>query len=120
MQKGHSQDERRQHLRLDYSRLISFSHHDPSDNIEVPGKMAAVKDISEAGVLIETAEAFQLGTRLNLDIAFEQEKIVRVLGEVVHVRKSANGLNDVGVKFEKLKKGDKTFLKKFIDACNKP
>lgn len=116
MQKKGTPEERRECLRLDYSRLISFTHHDPDNQVAIPGRMAAIKDISEAGVLLETAEIFESGNQLDLDIAFEQEKIVRVQGEVVHVRKSAGGLYDVGVRFKKVKKSDRVYIKNFIEA----
>ena len=33
-------DEKRRHLRFDYSRLISFTHYDSHNDIEIPGRMA--------------------------------------------------------------------------------
>lgn len=116
MVKDSSPTEKRRHIRLDYSRLISFTHYADDSQVRIPGKMAAVKDVSEAGVLIQTAELLDAGDVLDLDIAFEQEKIVQTQGTVVHSRKAAEpGLFDTGVKFSKVEKDDLAYLKEFVE-----
>lgn len=79
--------DKRQYLRLGYSRLISFTHYDPDSLVEIPGKLPAIHDLSEAGVFIESAVAFEPGNVIDLDIAFEQDKIILAQGEVVHCKK---------------------------------
>jgi len=108
--------EKRRHLRFDYSRLISFTHYDPANDVEIPGRMAAVHDLSESGILIQTAEQLEPGNILDLDIAFEQEKIIRAQGEVVHQRKGGKGLSYTGIKFTKIDAADLEYLKAFVDS----
>ncbi len=107
--------EQRQYLRLGYSRLISFTHYDPDSLVEIPGKMAAVHDLSESGVLIESAVAFEPGNVIDLDIAFEQDKIILAQGEVVHCKKTRKGLYRTGIKFLRIEGDQLAYLKKFLD-----
>ena len=108
--------EKRRYLRLEYSRLISFTHYDTESLIEIPGKMAAVKDLSEEGILIETAEAFEPGNVIDLDIAFEQDKIITAQGEVVHSFKTKKkGLQNVGIKFLRINEDGLAYLKNFVE-----
>jgi len=108
--------EKRKHIRLHYSRLISFVHYNANNHLETPGGMAAVKDLSQAGVLVETGVAFSPGDKLEMDIAFEQEHIIAAQGEVIHIRKTNKTVYKAGVKFSKIKKKDLTYLRGFIDG----
>ena len=108
--------EKRQYLRLGYSRLISFTHYDPDSLVEIPGKMAAVHDLSESGVLIESAVAFEPGNVIDLDIAFEQDKIILAQGEVVHCQKARKGLYRTGIKFLRIESNQLAYLQKFLDS----
>ena len=107
--------EQRQYLRLGYSRLISFTHYDPDSLVEIPGKMAAVHDLSESGVLIESSVAFEPGNVIDLDIAFEQDKIILAQGEVVHCKKTRKSLYRTGIKFLRIEGDQLAYLKKFLD-----
>jgi hypothetical protein len=107
--------EKRQYLRLGYSRLISFTHYDTDSLVEIPGKMAAVHDLSESGVLIESAVPFEPGNVIDLDIAFEQDKIILAQGEVVHCKKNKKGLYKTGIKFLRIEGDQLSYLKKFLN-----
>ena len=111
--------EKRHYLRLDYSRLISFTHYDPDSLVEIPGKMAAVHDLSESGVLIESAVVFEPGNVIDLDIAFEQDKIIPAQGEVVHCEKTGKNLYRSGIKFLRIEDKNLAYLKKFLDSQGK-
>jgi len=111
--------EKRQYLRLGYSRLISFTHYDPDSLVEIPGKMAAVHDLSESGVLIESAVVFEPGNVIDLDIAFEQDKIILAQGEVVHCKKTGKSLYRAGIKFLRIDDEQLAYLKKFLDSQGK-
>ena len=111
--------EQRQYLRLGYSRLISFTHYDPDSLVEIPGKMAAVHDLSESGVLIESAVAFEPGNVIDLDIAFEQDKIILAQGQVVHCKKTKESLYRTGIKFLRIDDEQLGYLKKFLDSQGK-
>ena len=108
--------EQRQYLRLGYSRLISFTHYDPDSLVEIPGEMATVYDLSESGVLIESAVVFEPGNVIDLDIAFEQDKIILAQGEVVHCKKTKAGLYRTGIKFLRIDCDHLAYLKKFLDS----
>jgi len=111
--------EQRQYLRLGYSRLISFTHYDPDSLIEIPGKMAAVHDLSESGVLIESSVAFEPGHVVDLDIAFEQDKIILAQGEVVHCEKTRKSIYRTGIKFLRINEEELGYLRKFLDSQDK-
>ncbi|HNR13210.1 MAG TPA: PilZ domain-containing protein, partial [Thermodesulfobacteriota bacterium] len=95
--------EKRRYLRLHYSRLISFIQYDTNNQIEIPAGMAAVKNLSEAGILIEAANVLKPGDPIDLDIAFEQEKIIPTRGEVVYTKKVNRTRLNAGIKFTKIK-----------------
>jgi|LQYC01.1.fsa_nt_gi c-di-GMP-binding flagellar brake protein YcgR len=107
--------EKRQYLRLGYSRLISFTHYDPDSLVEIPGNMAAVHDLSQSGVLIESAVAFDPGNVIDLDMAFEQDKIILAQGEVVHCKKTGKNLYRAGIKFLRIEDEHLAYLKKFLN-----
>jgi|GEM_PF-1515913 len=107
--------EKRRYLRLEYSRLISFTHYDNESLVAIPGKMAAVKDLSEQGMLIETAEKLEPGNVLDLDIAFEQDKIIPTQAEVVHSRRVKKNIYHTGVKFLRIDEVDLIYLKNFLE-----
>ena len=108
--------DKRKHLRLHYSRLISFVRYDPEGYVEMPEGMAAIKDLSQAGILVETGVAFKPGDRIALDIAFEQEKVILTYGTVVHIRKTPDGLHEAGLRFTKIRPKDLAYLKGFVDG----
>ena len=107
--------EKRQFLRLGYSRLISFTHYDPDSLVEIPGNMAAVHDLSQSGVLIESAVAFEPGNVIDLDMAFEQDKIILAQGEVVHCKKTRKYLYRTGIKFLRIDEKELAYLRKFLN-----
>lgn len=107
--------EKRQYLRLGYSRLISFTHYDTNSFVEIPGKMAAVHDLSESGVLIESSVPFEIGNVIDMDMAFEQDRIILAQGEVVHCEKSKKFLYRAGLKFLRIHDKDLVYLKNFLD-----
>ena len=78
--------------------------------------MAAVQDLSQSGILIQTAEKLEPGNIIDLDIAFEQDKIIRAQGEVVHNRQTGEGLTYTGIKFTKIDAGDIEYLKSFVSS----
>jgi hypothetical protein len=78
-----------------------------------------VHDLSEAGVLIESAVAFEPGNVIDLDIAFEQDKIILAQGEVVHCKQTRERLFRTGIKFLRINNEDEAhiaYLKKFLDS----
>ena len=69
---------KRQYLPLGYSWQIFFTHYDLDSLVEILGKMAAVQvhGPSVTGVLIESAVAFEFGNVSDLDMAFDEDKII--------------------------------------------
>lgn len=114
--KAQNQQEKRQYLRLHYSRLISFVCYDADNHTERPAGMAAIKNLSEAGILIETGTGFEPGDKLDLDIAFEQDKIIPARGEIVHTKKGRKSISNVGIRFTKINKKDLKYLRRFLEG----
>ena len=108
--------EKRKYLRLHYSRLISFIYYGAKNRVEMPGGMAAVKNLSETGIMIETGVGFKVGDKLDLAIAFEQDKIIQAFGEVIHIRELNPAIYNAGVRFTKIGKKEFTYLKGFVDG----
>jgi hypothetical protein len=108
--------DKRKHLRLHYSRLISFVYYDRKGHLERPEGMAAIRDLSQAGILVETGVPFEPGDNLALDIAFEQERIIPTHGKIIHIRKTTDGLYEAGLRFTKIRPKDLAYLKGFVDG----
>ena len=109
--------DKRKHLRLHYSRLISFVRYDREGRVETPEGLAAIRNLSQAGILVETGGvSLKPGDSIALDIAFEQEKIIPTYGTVVHIRKTADGLHEAGLRFTKIRQKDLAYLEGFVDG----
>jgi c-di-GMP-binding flagellar brake protein YcgR len=97
-----------------------------------PAKESKLKDVSGGGMLIESKEAYEMGTILQLEINLEgwykhrssffkstTEKAnepLTVIGEVVRIEKFDDNTYDIGIRFTNVYDDDHTSLIKYINS----
>ena len=121
--------ERRHYQRIPLEASLSFqelSFHKGG----VPSS-SSYKDVSGGGLLLDSAQAFPLGTLLKLELRVPgwgryqnhfgpvQDAEVRplvALGKVVRVEQMDSGSYELGIKFQNVYPDDLEALKKFLEA----
>ncbi len=105
--------DRREFLRYEYAKPLHFSIvSSPKDRNSTPNLVNAItKNLSASGILFQTKEIPDIASLLILDLDFKTAKICReierramiinnkLLGKVVRIEDSENGMCDVGVAF---------------------
>jgi len=106
-------NDRREFLRYEYAKPLHFSIvSSPKDRNSTPNLVNAItKNLSASGILFQTKEIPDIASLLILDLDFKTAKICReierramiinnkLLGKVVRIEDSENGMCDVGVAF---------------------
>ena len=67
-------------------------------------------DLSEGGAKVETHRKLAKGTKLDLDIAID-DNVISVQGEVLHAEELKNGLFGTGIRFTSITEKDRKFLR---------
>jgi hypothetical protein len=78
-----------------------------------------VKEISQSGVIIQTAHQLNIGSMVLLELSFKSCDPVRFMGIVVSCRMSQGQVPanyDIGVEFSELTDRDRSLLTRFIDC----
>ncbi len=112
-------DERRRHLRINHSQIVSYTHYNDVDEVDKTGGVGTTADISLSGVLIRIADEFEINTKIDLDISLG-ELMIRTSGRIMRVLTVEGGLYDVGIQFEDIDEGDLERLKEFFTERNIP
>jgi c-di-GMP-binding flagellar brake protein YcgR len=110
---------RRRHMRINHSQIVSYTHYTKEEEIDRAGGIGTTSDISLGGVLIRIADEFSLGTRIELEISMGDE-LIFAQGAIVRVTKVSDGLYDVGVMFIDISSEDTRRLKGFFTERNIP
>lgn len=91
--------ERRRVPRRRAIHLVSLRQSGEANPDEVAVILGRTLALSPGGATIETNEALEIGTRMDLELAVDAE-IVEAHGKVVHVDPDSEGRFEVGVKFD--------------------
>ena len=75
--------------------------------------MARTLNISQSGILIETAHIMATG-RISLMSAGAQDKLVKIIGQVVYSRENGIGMYETGISFEGTDAENIDFAKKLV------
>ena len=100
--------ERRRHHRRTVACLLSFDEEAANGRVIRAG-VGRMVDVSNSGLCVETDETLEVGRRLRLEIAVDEE-IVRATVQVVHVMPLDGGLYAVGATFESVREKDRARL----------
>ena len=104
--------DQRKHSRVPTSNLISFELYD--DNGELLNQsMARALNISQSGILIETAHIITT-QRISLMSAGARDELVKIKGRVVYCRENGVGMYETGIRFEGSEKENIAFAKKLV------
>jgi len=104
-------EEKRKHARVT-SLNLSYFCLDKNDEIVKQG-MGRTLNVSESGILLETAFPIDSGHTVLLNIGLEED-IVDIKGKPIHTKKNDQGLHEVGIQFLKINETTRKTLKKYI------
>ncbi len=104
--------DQRKHPRVPTSNLISFNVYDEDGRL-VNHSMAKALNISQGGILIETALMLQ-SDRISLMSADTQNKLVEVKGRVRYSRENEYGMFETGISFEGTHDENVEFAKRLV------
>ena len=106
-----SRDQRR-HPRVPTSNLISFKLY--NDNVELLNQsMARALNISQSGILIETAHIITV-ERISLMSADADNGLIKIKGRVIYSRETGIGMFETGIRFAGTEKENVAFAKKLV------
>lgn len=100
--------ERRRAPRRPLLYLTTFTPAQAGEPSDIVG-LGRTRDVSQAGLRLETDRGLSQGAVVDLDIAIE-ERIVHAEGEVVHVQAEKDGLYSIGIRFTSISPGDRSTL----------
>ncbi len=104
--------DQRKHARVPTSNLISFNVYDEDGGL-ANQSMAKTLNISQGGILIETAIMLKPG-RISLMSADAENKLVEVKGRVRYSRKNESGMFEIGISFEGTHDENVEFAKRLV------
>ena len=104
--------DQRKHPRVPTSNLISFKLYDDNGKL-LNQSMARTLNISQSGILIETAHIMATG-RISLMSAGAQDELVKIKGRVVYSRENGIGMYETGIRFEGSEKENIAFAEKLV------
>ena len=103
--------EKRKHARFTALNLSYFCL-DQNDKIVKQG-MGRTLNVSESGILLETAFPIDSSHTVLLNIGLE-EAIVDIKGKAIHSKTNDQGLHEVGIQFLEMNETTRKTLKKYI------
>ena len=104
--------DQRKHPRVQTSNLISFKLYDDNGKL-LNQSMARALNISQSGILIETAHIITT-ERISLMSAGARDELVKIKGCVVYSRENGIGMYETGISFEGSEKENVAFAKKLV------
>ena len=109
--------DQRKHPRVPTSNLISFKLYDDNGNL-LNQSMARALNISQSGILIETACIITVG-RISLMSADTDNSLVKIKGQVVYSRENGIGMYETGISFDGTEKENIEFAKKLVKVFHR-
>ena len=104
--------ERRKHVREDSVHLIYFEAPE-DDYIGAPDGMGRTVNVSEGGLLLETAQPFDAGQEIYVTVGIEEQTIL-VKARVAHSVEQDSGVYQTGVEFLRIEPTAEQVLEQFI------
>ena len=89
--------DRRKHVRLETSNLISYESIDKDDKI-VSNSMGKALNVSRSGILLETAHliAAEYVSLMTVDL---DNNLIQLKGQLIYCRETDSGLYQAGIRF---------------------
>jgi hypothetical protein len=103
--------ERRKFIRRDFSLPMHYTGYEASLNTSVS------KDVGEQGIKFSSNKFIPVLTRLMLNVFFQQAEPLKLLGEVVWIRKLPHlDMYSIGTRFVNLSEEQKRNLSEYLDV----
>jgi len=101
------------HKRLETLNLVSLSHKDPDGRVdlEIVGRTL---DLSEGGILLECSQPVPSENREVEVILGIREHVIKVKGDIVHMRELEEGNVGLGIAFKDLSAEDARIITGFM------
>lgn len=102
------------HKRLESLNLVSLSHKDPDGRVdlEIVGRTL---DLSEGGILLECSKPVPSENREVEVILGIREHVIKVIGEIVHMRDLDDENTGLGIAFKNLSADDARIITDFMN-----
>jgi len=103
------------HKRLETLNLVSLSHKDPDGRVdlEIVGRTL---DLSEGGILFECSQAVPSENKEVEVILGIKEHVIKITGEIVHMRDLEDGNVGLGIAFRDLSEDDAHIITAFMSG----
>lgn len=101
------------HRRLESVNLVSLSHKDSDGRVDME-TVGRTLDLSEGGILVECSQAVPSENREVDVILGIKENVVRVKGEIVHMRDLEDKNVGLGIAFRNLSEEDAQVITGFM------
>ena len=101
------------HKRLETLNLVSLSHKDPDGRIDME-TVGRTLDLSEGGILLECSQAVPSENREVEVILGIRENVIKVKGEIVHMRELEEGNFGLGIAFRDISESDALIITGFM------
>lgn len=101
------------HKRLETLNLVSLSHKDPEGRVdlEIVGRTL---DLSEGGILLECSQMVPSDNKEVEVILGIREHVIKVTGDIVHMRDLEDGNIGLGIAFRNLSTEDARIISHFM------
>lgn len=109
-------DRDRQHERVEKQHFIVVKTYDEDGEL-VEGYTGTTLNVSEGGALVETENPLPFLSKVDLTLALD-EVLIKLTGEVAHLKKREDGLVEMGFKFIDIKQEELNQLQKALKANN--
>lgn len=104
---------KRRYMRVDFSTNIQVKQISIDENFD--SQPARAKNLSLTGILFEAAMPYEIGTKIQLQIPFDEfNETILVLGTVVRIEFFENNRYDIGVSFLEMDKNSKNEISRFL------
>ncbi|MGD8353284.1 MAG: PilZ domain-containing protein [Pseudomonadota bacterium] len=101
------------HKRLETLNLVSLSHKDPDGRVDLE-TVGRTLDLSEGGILLECSQRVPSESRDVEVVLGIREHVIKVTGEIVHMRDLDEGNIGLGIAFKNLSDEDARVIIDFM------
>ena len=101
------------HKRLETLNLVSLSHRDPEGRVDLE-TVGRTLDLSEGGILLECSQEVPSDNKEVEVILGIREHVIKVTGDIVHMRDLEEGNIGLGIAFRDLSTEDARIISDFM------
>lgn len=103
----------REHPRVERILLTAVEQYNVTGEL-AESRIGRTLNVSEGGILLEVDQPLPFLSKVALSVALEED-IIRVEGEVTHLRRTQEGKIEMGIKFLNLSEKDLGVIRKHLE-----